>query len=157
MQIAEYRPFLENLFEQLDKTDINVSKLALDHVAYQADSVATYEAVKAEFTNLAKLVHESIVHGRRVAIFKLHSPLTFMHYTIPAIEVIESKPGEQPPAGFQHAEFVADMPLEKFAEKYSITNWDKSSLNETQFAHLKLHFQNGLTVKFLKAPILELI
>ncbi len=157
MQISDSQQFLENLFEQLAMTDINVSRLPLDHLAYQADSAEDYIEVKNEFSKVAALANESLVHGRKVAIFKLHTPLKFMHYSIPVLEVLERKPGDTFPAGFQHAEFVADMPLEKFAAKYSITNWDKSSLNETQFAHLKLHFPNGLTVKFLKAPILELI
>lgn len=149
-------PFLEAFFEQITKVGLDISGLPLDHIAYQASSAEDYENKLPEFKKLGELVSEEIIGGRRVAVVKLDKPLSYKDYEIPALELIEPKEGQACQSAFQHAEFVVNQPFEKYIEQYPDIDWDTSSMNRDEFAHLKLNFDNGLTLKFLQRPILEL-
>jgi hypothetical protein len=52
---------------------------------------------------------------------------------------------------------VIDQPFEEYMKKHPGLEWDTSSMYRDEFAHLKLNFENGLTLKFLLRPILELM
>lgn len=155
--MKNYQQFLNTFFEQIAKTNLNVSSLNLDHIAYQASSTADYDQLKPDFIKLGEEVSEEIIGGRRVAIFKLLQPIKFRHYTIPAIELIEPKEGQDCKSEFQHAEFVLNQPFEQYIEEHPQITWDISSMNRAEFAHLKLNFDNGLTLKFLHQPVLEVV
>lgn len=150
-------PFLDSFFELIQKSHLNIKGYPLDHIAYQASSTQDYERLKPEFSQLGEEVHEEIIGGRRVAVYRLQEPIQYLHYLIPALELIEPKEGQVCASAFQHAEFVIDQPFEEYMAKYPEIDWDTSSMNRGEFAHLKLNFENGLTLKFLKAPILQLI
>lgn len=152
-----YEPFLDSFFEQIKKVGLAVAGLSLDHIAYQASSAADYEHILPEFSTLGELVGEEIIAERRVSVFDLHEPMKYKNYEIPALELIEPKVGQHCASEFQHAEFVIDQPFEEYMKKYPTLNWDTSSMYRDEFSHLKLHFENGLTLKFLLRPILELM
>jgi predicted metalloenzyme YecM len=151
-----YIEFLDSFFEQISKVGLDISGLPLDHVAYQATSKEDYEKLLKEFSTLGELVSEEIIGGRRVAVIKLDNPFNYREYTITALELIEPKEGQQCESAFQHAEFVTNLPFEKYIERYPNINWDTSSMHRDEFSHLKINFSNGLTLKFLSKPILQL-
>lgn len=153
----DFTSFLDSFFEQIHNSKLDISGLALDHLAYQASSTADYDQLKPEFSKLGQMVSEEIIGGRRVAIFKLYEPIIYHEYSIPALEIIEPKAGQRCDSAFQHAEFIATQPFEKYLEQYPEIDWDTSSMSRDEFAHLKLNFANGLTLKFLKEPILKLV
>jgi len=151
------RRFLDSFFEQINEVGIDISTYDLDHIAYQASSSDDYNKHKIEFSKIGKEVSEKIIGNRRVAIFKLNNPIKYKKYLIPVLELIEQKENQECNSQFQHAEFIVDMPFENYISKYPRINWDKSSMNRSEFSHLKLNFKNGLTLKFLKQPILEIL
>jgi predicted metalloenzyme YecM len=156
MQNLNYTPFLDSFFEQIHLIGLDVTGLPLDHSAYQASTKEEYEQLLPTFSQLGELVSEEIIGERRVAVVHLDQPLAYKEYSISALELIEPKAGQQCESGFQHAEFVVNQPFEKYIELYPSINWDTSSMYRDEFAHLKLNFDNGLTLKFLQKPIIEL-
>lgn len=152
-----YTTFLDSFFEQIQKAGLDISGLALDHVAYQASSSEDYEKLMPEFSNLGELVSQEIIGDRRVAVFKLKEPIVYKDYKIPALELIEPKAGQVCESAFQHAEFVISQHFEDYMKKYPDLQWDTSSMYRDEFSHLKLNFENGLTLKFLLKPILTLL
>ncbi|MCA9385623.1 VOC family protein [Candidatus Dojkabacteria bacterium] len=155
MLYLDYQKFLTSLLKNVSALNITISNLELDHIAYQTSSSIDYDKTKPKLLQIADEVHEAIVGGRRVGIFKLHSPIHFDGYVIPAIEIIEPKQGEKHTTGLQHAEFVIDESFESFIAKYPTIDWDTSSIHRDEYAHLKLHFKDGLTVKFHHQSILN--
>ena len=151
-----YIPFLDSFFDQIQKAGLDITGLPLDHIAYQASTVEDYEQHLPEFSKQGELVSEEIIGGRRVAVVKLDEPLIYHDYSISALELIEPKEGQKCDSAFQHAEFVMSKPFEEYMSQYPNINWDTSSMYRDEFSHLKLNFDNGLTLKFLQRPILEL-
>lgn len=152
-----YSSFLDSFFDQIQKAGLDISDLPLDHIAYQASSSEDYEKLLPEFSNLGGLVSEEIIGERRVAVFRLKESIQYKNYRIPALELIEPKEGQVCDSAFQHAEFVINQPFEEYMKKYPNLKWDTSSMHRDEFSHLKLNFDNRLTLKFLLRPILELV
>ncbi len=152
-----YHKFLDSFFEQITKTGIDISTYVLDHIAYQASTSNDYDQQKIKFSRLGKEMSEEIIGNRRVAIFKLNTPIKYKKYSIPVLELIEQKENQECSSQFQHAEFIINIPFEEYINKYLNINWDTSSMNRSEFPHLKLNFSNSLTLKFLKQPILEIL
>jgi predicted metalloenzyme YecM len=149
--------FLNSFFEQINHIGLDISDLVLDHIAYQASSPEDYEKIKADFSLLGEKAGEREIGGRRVAVFRLKKPIVYKNYSIHALELIEPKEGQVCNSAFQHAEFVANQPFEAYIDQYPNIQWDISSMSRDEFAHLKLNFSNGLTLKFLKMPILDML
>jgi len=152
-----YTSFLDSFFDQIAKVGLDISGLPMDHIAYQASSKEDYEQRLPDFSSLGKLISEEIIGGRRVAVIELQEPFTYKEYSIPALELLEQKEGQVCESAFQHAELLVHQPFENYIEQYPHLNWDTSSMSRDEFSHLKLHFENGLTLKFLERPILELL
>lgn len=150
-------PFLDSFFEQITKAKLDITNLSLDHVAYQAASSEEYDQLKPSFVELGELVNEEIIRGRRVSVFRVYKPVQYKGYTFNALELIEPKKGQVCDSGYQHAELITQKPFEEYMKEYPDLQWDTSSINNSAFSHLKLNFDNGLTLKFLQKPILELV
>jgi predicted metalloenzyme YecM len=155
--MRDYILFLDSFFEQISKAGIDVSGYKLDHFAYQASSAEDYETVKPKFLELGEEASEEMIGGRRVSVFKLHSPIAYKEHSIGAVELIEPREGQVCDSMWQHAEFIMPEAFEKYMEKYPDIDWDTTSLSRPDFAHLKLNFENGLTLKFLHEPILQMV
>ena len=149
--------FLDSFFEQIAQAELDIAGLILDHVAYQANSSQDYEMFLSEFSQLGELVSEEIIGDRRVAVFKLFKPIQYQHYSIPALELVEPKAGQVCESAFQHAELVTDKSFDDLIIEYPQIDWDTSSMNRAEFPHLKLNFENGMTLKFINVPILEVV
>ena len=153
--MQDHKKFLDTFFEEIDKAGIDVSGLTLDHIAHQASSPDDYEKVREEFNKLGEMVSEEVVGGRRVCVFDLYTPLRYKEYSIQALELVEPKPDQNFESAFQHAELIYEGSFEDLINKYPDINWDTTSMNREEFAHLKVNFENGMTLKFLHAPILK--
>lgn len=149
--------FLDTFLQQISDSHIDIEGLQLDHIAHQASSAEDYNKLLKEFSEFSDLVSEEIIGGRRVGVFKLHEPIVYKQYAIPALELIEPREGQVTDSFLQHAEFIANKHFEEYIEQYPHLKWDTSSMHRDEFSHLKLHFENGMTLKFLKRPILELV
>jgi len=111
-------PFLDSFFEQITQSKLDVSDLILDHVAYQATSSEEYDQLKPLFIELGEPIHEEIIGGRHVSVFRLYQPTQYKNYAFSALELIEPKAGQVCESGYQHAEFIAKKPFEEYMKEY---------------------------------------
>jgi predicted metalloenzyme YecM len=153
----DYATFLDSFFDELTKAGIAIFNLELDHIAYQASTSEDYDQLKPTFLALGEEASEEMIGNRRVSVFRLHNPIEYKIYTIEAIELIEPREGQVCESMWQHAELVLKDSFESYMEMYPHIKWDTTSLSRPDFAHLKLNFGNGLTLKFLHEPILEMV
>ena len=152
----DYLGFLNSFIEKIEEIGIDVSGLEMDHVAYRASSKEEYETLKTEFLKEGYLIDEADVEGRRVVIYKLHQPIKFRNYLIPALELIEPKAGQNVKSGLEHAEFVLKVPFSEFMDKYPDLPWDTTTMDRKDFPHLKLKLDENMVVKFHPKSILEM-
>ena len=157
MFLSNYKEFLNKFLQKINDLGIDVSKYDLDHLGYQASSNEEYDQIKPEVIEIADLMSENIVGGRRVGVFKLHEPLRYKHYVIEAFELIAPKAGQICPSGLDHAEFVIDQKFNEFMARYPEINWDISAVNQPVFPMVKLNFGDNMTAKFHYEPVLKII
>ena len=157
MILKNFTSFLDKFFEKLNKLEIDISKYELDHIAYQASSDADYDKLMPKFLEISQLVNEAIVGGRRVGIFKLHSPLKYKNYAIPAVELIAPKEGQKCPSAPEHAEFVIDEKFDTFMDRYPAINWDTKAVDQPVFPMVRLKLDDYMQVKFHYKPVLKIV
>lgn len=157
MILDNYTLFIEEVLQKIHEVTIDVSRLDMDHIGYQASSNKDYDRLKEEFDNLGERVSEEIVGGRRVGIYKLNNPLQYQQYTIPAIELVAPKERQICPSAFEHVEFVIQEPFESFIKRYPSVSWDVSAINQKDFPMVKLKLDTYIQVKFHLTPVLEIV
>ncbi len=116
--ITDPHVFLEKLFGMIEDIDLDVDKYFLDHLCFRVASEAEYQEKKKELINHGELLIESMVNGRMIATFKLHSPIVFKNRKIDVLELPAPKPGHSYQSGLEHVEFVTKDPLQKIVDRY---------------------------------------
>ena len=116
--ISDPQVFLEKLFGMIEDIDLNVEKYFLDHICFRVASLEEYHEKKAELLHHGEMLVESMVNGRMIATFKLHSPIVYKNRKIELIELPAPKPGHSYASGLEHVEFVTKEPLHKIVERY---------------------------------------
>ncbi|NTU47018.1 VOC family protein [Candidatus Roizmanbacteria bacterium] len=157
MILDNYDDFIKTILHKLKNHGIDVEKLNMDHIGYQASSDEDYNTLKNEFNNFGSLVSEEIVGGRRVGIYKLSQALQFHQYIIPAIELIAPKAGQTCPSALEHVEFVLTESFDSFMNKYPDLHWDTTAINQPGFPMIKIKLGDTIQVKFHLQPILEIV
>lgn len=155
MILDSYEKFLSELLTKTQELGLDVSGLPLDHVAYQAASDNEYDQLTTNFAQLGSLVSEEIIGGRRVGIYRLHTPLEFAGYGPQAIELIAPVAGQTPPSALEHVEFSIDEPFAEFMARYPELPWDSSATARPQFPVLKLRLSPTMQVKFRHGAVLD--
>jgi predicted metalloenzyme YecM len=149
--------FLEQLFDQLDKLEIDVSKLELDHICFRVASMDEYLSYKDLFSEHGELLIEHAVNGRLIASFKLERAIHFGAVDIKVIELPAPKENSFYATGFEHAEFVVKDNLDDFIANYSQLKWDFSGMNKELNRDARLKFNHGIAVKFHEKSLFDVI
>lgn len=157
MVLDGYENFISQILADLKRLKIDVSKLDMDHIGYQASSNEDYDRLVSEFKKVGEFVSEKIVGGRRVGIFKLNNPLKHKHYVSKAIELIAPKEGQVCPSALEHVEFVIKETFEEFMAKYPDLPWDRSKVYQPEFPMITLKLSGHTQVKFHYTPVLEIV
>ncbi len=157
MFLDNYREFLDKLFSDIDAKRIDTSDYYLDHFGYQCSSNEDYDKLKLELLEIAEMVSENIVGGRRVGILKFNTPLLYNGREIPAFELVAPKDGQVCPSTLEHAEFVIDTDFDSFIKKYPDLDWDLTAINQPTFPMVKLKLTERTQVKFHYKPVLEIL
>lgn len=157
MILDGYISFLDELFERISDHGIDISEYELDHIGYQADSDADYDRLIPEFLKIGDQVHENLVGGRKVSIFKLSKPLKYENFIITAAELVAPKKGQKCVSSFEHVEFVIDEKFADFMKRYPLINWDTTAANQPNFPMIKLQLDEHMQVKFHYEPVLQII
>jgi len=155
MILTSYQKFLDKIFKHINRLNIDVSQFEMDHLGYSISSSTEYDKLRPEFSKLGALVKENIIGGRRVGVCKLYKKLLYKDFSISALEFMEPKKGELTKTGLEHAEFIVNLPLEKFMTQYPSLPWDTSHITRNQFPRLKLVLEKGLEIKFHRTSVLE--
>lgn len=116
--IGDPQLFLENIFFKLQEIELDVESYLLDHICYRVLTVNEYLLKKEELSPFGKLLNESMVNGRYISTFKLHTPIIFRKREIFLIELPSPKSSHSYKSGLEHIEFVTKLPLQKIVERY---------------------------------------
>lgn len=157
MNKKEITDFIDKFLENISKTELDITGLKMDHVAYQASNLESYESKKQEILPYIDYEHEAQVGGRRVGVYKLKEPLEYKGYQIEALEIIEPKEGQECEEGWEHGEFVLEESYEEYMAKHPNLAWITTSTDRPIYSHLKLALADKMQVKFHLMTILETI
>jgi predicted metalloenzyme YecM len=97
--------FLVQLLQNLSSIGVDLTGLAIDHIAYRAESIEEGDELKAEWLTKYSLVVSTQIKGREVCMFESHPPLQYESWEIPCIELMFPKPS-RPFGGWDHIEVV---------------------------------------------------
>lgn len=141
-------PFLEQLFLNLKENNINVENYELDHICYRVKTNEKYLELKEKISKISKLLSEEMVSNRPICTFKLNEPIIFKDRKISILELPAPKENSNYENGFEHAEFVINIPFEEFIEKHKNLNFNTKGLQKQINPELGLKFKDNLAVKF---------
>ncbi len=116
--ITDPMVFLDDLFNKLDDIGLELDKYPLDHICYRVSTLDEYQTKKTDLMELGELLIESMVNGRLISTFRLHSPIVYKNRSIDLLELPAPKPGHSYKSGLEHVEFVTKDPLQKIVDRY---------------------------------------
>lgn len=150
--LGPIKPFLDELFNELAKDQIEVSHYELDHICYRVETLQRYQELVEQLSPLGPLLTESIIGGRPISTFKLSTPIRYQDRVISCLELPAPKVGSPYTEGFEHAEFVIDVPFEIFMEKYAGLHFRTKGMLKTVNPEISRKYPR-LSVKFHYYPI----
>jgi len=154
--IGDYNPFLNKIFDNLEKDGINVANYELDHLCYRVAEQTRYEELKQVLLQYGTLLTEAQVGGRAVSTFHLNEPLRFGEREIPCIELPAPKESSYYSEGYEHVEFVIDLDFPSFIKQYPQVDFDTKSMNNKINPDVKIDY-SGYSVKFHHHSLKEVI
>jgi predicted metalloenzyme YecM len=116
--IGDPLEFLTDLFNRIEDIELDVKTFFMDHICYRVDSEDNYKLKKADLMSHGELLIESMVNGRLISTFKLHSPIVFRDREVALLELPAPKSGHSYKSGLEHVEFVTKDPLQKIVDRY---------------------------------------
>lgn len=130
--------FLDKLFTLMEKAGMNVDKYYLDHICYRVGSESEYQEKRAELNLHGEMLIESMVNGRLIATYKLHSPILYRGRKIDVLELPAPKPGHSYASGLEHVEFVAEESLQSIVDTYPSCSFETQGINKDINADITL-------------------
>lgn len=150
--LGPVEPFFDELFKALASDQIDVSHYELDHICYRVETLSRYQELVEKLSPLGDLLTASIIGGRPISTFKLSTPITYQDRSIYCLELPAPKPGSPYPEGFEHAEFVIDIPFDVFMKKYANLSFKTKGMQKTVNPEISRKYER-LSVKFHHHPI----
>ncbi len=118
--VGDCNAFLGQILKEIVAEGFDLADFVqMDHMCYRVSSLDGYELKKREFANVARLLGESQVNGRPIAVFRLNAPIYFDRWRIDTVELPVPKPDVLTKEGLEHVEFVIFDDKEVFLEKYA--------------------------------------
>ncbi len=139
--------FLDELFSQLEKSNIQIGNWEIDHLCYRTSSEENYLKTKDVFEEVGKCLIESEVNGRNIATFKLFKPIVYQNWIIDLIEVPAPKPQKITPEGFEHIEVVVDKDFNTLMSQYPHLSFEQQGLEKELNPELEVELRN-CAIKF---------
>lgn len=110
--------FFRQLSLDLASKQMPIHEFVADHLCFRVQYQHEYVHYKSSLCKVAILLTESIVNGRPICTFKLHSPFIIDDKTIDLVELPAPKVGTQYKTGFEHAEFVISEHFDVFKGRF---------------------------------------
>lgn len=137
----------------LERVGIERHELSqLDHLAYRVETFDKYQEMKEALAAVALKLDETMVAGRPIAVFELHSYIQSGGWTIPYIELPAPKDGSPYKEGLEHAEFVVVGSLDQFQRNHPELPFITKALDRTLNPELGLKTDTA-AIKFHEQPI----
>lgn len=131
-----------------DKTLELNSNWSIDHVCYRVETEIDYLKTKKEFESFGLLLVESMVGGRLIATYKMHSAFEFLGQSVDLIELPMPKNTKNYQEGFQHFEVVCDVPFELLQKRYAHLKQNLKGLEKTFNKEFEVFLEGDYSVKF---------
>lgn len=143
----DYKIFLDKIFEELKEDKIDVWNYQLDHICYRVSTSERYNIIKNELLIKWEFLSENIVSGRKIATYKLFTPIVYKNREIFVIEIPSPKQWSDYQEWFEHVEFVIDKSFSEFIKMYPNVNFSTKAINKKINPEIKVWYKNG-SVKF---------
>jgi predicted metalloenzyme YecM len=154
----DYKKFLDNIFTNLNESDIDVGGYELDHIAYRATTNQSFDKVGLDLNQVGMKIFRNVIRNRFIDIYKLNTPIKYLEREIKFIELLAPAEGDTFNEGLEHVEFVVDnYNLHEFIEKHSSLSWNTNSIDREIGAEVGIKFENGANVKFKTMSMPEII
>jgi len=154
--IGDCKSFLDKIFSNLKNAGFGNDEFQeLDHIAYRAESLESYEEIKKKLTDFCVSLSDEIFAGRPILVCRLKDPLAYSEFKIAGIEVLAPKEYNKFKEGLEHAEFVIKTTLPEFLEKHKNINFNLDAYNREDNPELIIEFEN-CAVKFHTQSLLEI-
>ena len=140
--------FLNDLFNEIDATGILIEDNFCDHICYRVSDIQEYYKMKTKLATFSELLGESLVGGRKIATYKLISPIIFRGRKIDIVELPSAKSNNLYKEGFEHLEFVIAESFDEYIAKYPEKEFDLSGTKKDFNPELRLRLASGRSVKF---------
>ncbi len=145
--------FIANISSTLGTLGIGRDELAMmDHICYRVETKGRYKELRKKLEEVATLIGETEVNGRRIATFELRDYLQIDGWTVPYFELPEPKEGSPYTEGFEHVEFVVHGSLSKFLTRHDTLQFDLKGMNKLINPEASLKTA-GIAVKFHEQPL----
>lgn len=145
--LGDSTEFLDTIFQYLAQQGIEVASFELDHICYRVETDERYEHLKKELSSIGSLLIESQIGGRSIASFKLTDPIIYKTRKIEVVELPAPKKGSYYQEGFEHVEFVIDLPFETFMQRYPTLNFITKDLKKSVNQGITLK-ETDFSIKF---------
>lgn len=117
--IGNYPAFLQDILSRVTNEGFDLADFVqIDHMCYRVPSIEAYAQKKSELNTVGTLLGETMVNGRPISTFRLHTPVRYDKWRIDAIELPAPKTGASFREGLEHIEFVLYDDMPTFLKKY---------------------------------------
>lgn len=161
--IGDYPSFLRQVLEEIGEAGFDLADfIQMDHMCYRVPSFERYVLKKLELAKVGKLLGETQINGRPIAVFRLNEPVHIDSWRIDAIELPAPKDGAETKEGLEHVEMVLFDDKETFLKKYSDKSFEMHAADrginpEIVFRlptyTVKFHLLNLPTVVYLEKKL----
>lgn len=141
------KSFLENIFYNLKKDEIDVLDYELDHICYRVETIERNNQLKNELQKIGDLISENKINGRLIPLIKLKDPIIFEDRKIYLVELPQPKEDHHFKEGFEHVEFVISESFDNFMEKYKDLKFKTDGINKEINADIVRQYKDCV-VKF---------
>lgn len=145
-------PFLDQIFHHLAEDKIDVDDYELDHICYRVESEERYLELKKLLSDYGELLTETIIGGRPISTFKLHTPYRYNKRKIYCLELPAPKEGSPYSEGYEHVEFVIQAPFQAFISQYPNLEFKTKGMQKPVNPEISRKYP-GMSVKFHHHPI----
>jgi predicted metalloenzyme YecM len=156
-ELKDYKKFLDEIFKRLEKKEVDVSNMEMDHICYRVSTEEEFKQRKEEFSRLGVIVSENIIRNRPIPVFRLKEPLVYRDRKIYCLELPAMGEGDKFGSGLKHAEFVTPDKLSDFAKKYPFLRFIDKTKSNIDNPNIVLELGDNLAVKFHNESLLYLV
>lgn len=156
--IGPWSIFLDTIFKDLEKSNIDASQYELDHVAYRATTDTSFNQISEALSKVAKRINRNTIRNRFIDIFELETPLSYKGRSIKFVELTAPADGDTFNEGLEHVEFIINnISLADFVKKYHGLDWNLNAIDREIGPDIGIRLQSGYGAKFKTMSMAEII